>query len=74
MLQCDLLQNNCSTFHQNPVLTIPCDFKFVETDSLYPEKLLDQIDVKEIKNNSSVNLHEFECEERDETLVKSKSL
>lgn len=74
LLKCDLIPKNCSTFKQKHVLTIPCDFKFVEIDPFYPDKFLNRIDVSKIKNNSKANPFDFECEELDDKYLRTKSL
>lgn len=73
-LKCDLPTNNCPTFHQSHVLTIPCDFQIIETDPFYPEKFLDRIDVNKIRNTSKTEPNVFECEERDDEFVKEEKL
>lgn len=64
-IECDLLSKNCTTFQQNHVLTIPCDFQFVENDPFYPQTFLDRLGVNKM-NSSLPKQYEFECEEHEE--------
>lgn len=61
---------------QKHVTSIPCDFKFLEIDPQYPEKVLERIvlhkygDTAKLKSESTDS---FECEERDDDFVPEKS-
>lgn len=61
---------------QNHVVSIPCDFKFVENDPHYPETVLERIDFNkygDMEKLKTGSVNSFECEERDDDYVPEKS-